>query len=143
MRRTISALAIASLVVIAACSGKSSSSGGSNASATAAATAMASSANETVPQYPGATLQSATNPAAMARTNASGKIYVTTDSFDKVYAWYKQRLPAGTERRYVTQPAPNAAFVITEANNDQGSVNIAVFKGKTVITVAHIVARMK
>lgn len=164
MRRFTSAFAVASaILMLAACSGKSSSeqssaaaSAGAQATQAAGAQessapassmavqpgAMASPSSVTIPEYPGATTQAVSNnPAVVARTNASGKVLVTGDSFDKVYVWYQQHMPEGSERLHVTQPAPAAAFVITEANSNQDSVAISARGGKTVITIAHVITR--
>lgn len=150
MRRFTSAFAVASaILMLAACSGKSNSeqsgaaaSAGAEATQAAQTSAMASPTSVTIPEYPGATTQSVSNnPATVARTNASGKVMVTGDSFDKVYVWYQQHMPAGTERLHVTQPASAAAFVITEANSNQDSVAISTQGGKTIITIAHVITR--
>ena len=158
MRRLISALAITSVfLTLAACTGKSSSSDQSSTAASAGAEATAaagaggssmeaqtsalpSPTSVTIPEYPGAATQSVTNnPAVVARTHASGKVLTTGDPFDKVYVWYQQHMPAGSERLHVTQPAPAAAFVVVEANSNQDSVSITTRGGKTYVTIAHVI----
>ncbi len=169
MRYFTSTLAMVAIAfALTACSGKSSSSQQSNtttsteatAAASGEATAAASSdtgamgseastepsaaaASGPVPDYPGATLRSQTNPSSMMQTHAMGRVLVTPDSFDKVYVWYQGKMPAGSERVHLTQPSPTALFVTIDANKNQDSVNIAVNQGKTIITIGHVVSVTK
>lgn len=166
MRYITSTLAIVAIAfACTACAGKSSSSDQSNSTsteATAAASSEASAAPSSdtgamtseasaepsapassgpIPDYPGATLRAQTGASSMATTNAMGRVLETSDSFDKVYQWYQQKMPAGTERIHITQPAPDAVFMITQPDKSQDSVAIVVSKGKTVITIAHVVPK--
>jgi len=162
MRLITSTLAIASIALaLTACTGKSSSSDQSNASASANAEVTAAASDQTamngeaspapgsasfsgnVPEYPGATTRASTKPGSEMMTNASGKVLVTKDSFDKVYAWYQKNMPAGSERLHVTTPVPSAVFVVTDPAKGQYSAALAVSKGMTVITIAHIVNKTK
>jgi len=73
----------------------------------------------------------------MAKT-AAGKVLSTTDSFDKVYAWYQKNMPAGSEKAHTTTPVESAVFMLGEAGKDQKSVTISVSGGKTMITIAQV-----
>jgi len=166
MRYFTSTLAIVAIAfAFAACTGKSSNSDQSNststeASAAAGAEASAAPSSDTgamtseasaepsaaassgpIPDYPGATVRAQTNASSMTTTNAMGRVLETPDSFDKVYQWYQQKMPAGSERMHLTQPAPDAVFMITHPDKSQDSVAIVVSKGKTVITIAHVVPK--
>ncbi len=164
MRYFTSALAIVAIAfACAACTGKSSSSSDQSNSTSTEATAAASgeatiapnsdagamssgasaqpsaaAASGPIPNYPGATLRSQTNASNMMTTNAIGRVLETADSFDKVYQWYQQKMPPDSERMHVTQPHPDAVFVIARPDNSQDSVAIVVSHGKTVITIAHV-----
>ena len=70
--------------------------------------------------------------------SAAGKVMSTSDSFDKVYAWYQKNMPAGSEKSHMTTPVQSAVFMIGEAGKDQQSVTITVQGDKTMITVAHV-----
>lgn len=50
----------------------------------------------------------------------------TTDAFDKVYTWYRDHLPAGSEQLHMEEPSASiATFVIgKEGDPDQRSVQI-------------------
>jgi hypothetical protein len=165
MRFLISSLAIAAIAMsLAACTGKSSSSSDqSNSTATsgAEATAAASSAEGTtaessmgsseasaapaggatngeIPSYPGAETQASGSTSSMTTQNASGTVMSTSDSFDKVYAWYQKNMPTGSERAHITQPVPSAVFITVGPDKSQSSVSITTNGGKTVITIAHV-----
>lgn len=67
-----------------------------------------------LPVYPGA--NSADNAGYAATTKeGTGQVAMltTADSFDKVYAWYKQQMPAGSEQMHMTSSGGSvAAFQI-------------------------------
>jgi uncharacterized protein RhaS with RHS repeats len=145
---SIPLLALAAALVITGCNGKSSSNSSdqTNASATAAAGAAApagagasTDTSDQVPTYPGATTQAAGSSSGMAgATSAAAKVLSTDDSFDKVYAWYQQHMPAGSEKTHMTSPVNSAVFMIGEASKDQQSVTITTQGSKTMITIAHV-----
>ncbi len=146
MRFTL-VLAFALVLTAAGCASKSSSSSDqSSAEASAAASgapeasgmaaasgapAAAASATGNVPAYPGAT----TAYSATAQ-GSSGTVMTTDDSFDKVYAWYQQHMPAGAEKAHVTAPVQSAVFSVGPPN-DVTSVSISAANGKTTITIGH------
>jgi hypothetical protein len=143
----------------AACSSKSASNSSdqSNAAATPAATTVASAepgssespssepamagtpAAETnagapgVPVYPGAASQaSASYSGGSGANSASVKaaVYTTTDSFDKVYAFYQKSLPGAMEMMHTsTPPTPGAAFVVADPNNKGHATTVVVSTG--------------
>ena len=143
MRFLSSSLLIAAAVLaLTACNSKSSSSSTSdqsNVAATAAATEVGNpqtTANE-VPTYPGAVTQASGSSSNMMGS-AAGKVLSTDDSFDKVYSWYQQNMPAGSEKSHVTAPVQSAVFTIGEVGQGQTSVTLTTQAGKTIITIAHV-----
>ena len=150
MRLFTISLALLTALALTACASKSSSSSSDQSSAESAAVASApanggeaaspeASAAEMsspaaagdVPNYPGATTSySATS------GGSSGTVMTTDDSFDKVYSWYQQHLPAGSEKVHTTAPVQSAVFAVGPTN-DVTSVTIAVANGKTTISIAH------
>ena len=151
MRFLTSSLAIVvALVAITACNSKSSSSSDqSSASATTAAArdswgaaatstaAATSSAAGDVPSYPGAVTQASGSSSNMG-SSAAGQVMSTDDSFDKVYTWYQQNMPAGSEKSHVTAPVESAVFTIGDPGKGQTSVTLTTSGGKTMITIAKV-----
>jgi hypothetical protein len=152
----ISLVFVAALLTVTACNSKSSSSSDqSSASATTGAdngastepsaepssggamAAAGSSANSDVPAYPGAVTQ-ASGSSNNAMGSAAGTVMTSDDSFDKVYSWYQQHMPAGSEKSHVTAPTESAVFMLGEAGKDQTSVTLTTSAGKTMISVAHV-----
>lgn len=145
MRLFTVSLAILTAFTLSACASKSSSSSSQDANAqsteaasAAATTASAGAAATTdagqtggIPNYPGATASySATS------GGSSGTVMTTDDSFDKVYAWYQQHLPAGSEKMHTTAPVQSAAFTVG-SSTDTTSVTITASDGKTTISIGH------
>jgi hypothetical protein len=139
---------VVALLSITACNSKSSSSSSTdntNAAATAGAQATtggeaspaATTAAGEIPTYPGATTQAAGSSSNMMGS-AAGKVMSTDDSFDKVYAWYQQNMPAGSEKAHTTSPMQSAVFTLGESGKGQTSVTITVSGGKTVISIAKV-----
>jgi Spy/CpxP family protein refolding chaperone len=146
MRFLKTSLIIAAALALAACSGKSSSNSSdqTNAAASAAATeaaspaasAAASAAADEIPSYPGATTAASGSGSNMGQTE-SGSVLMTDDSFDKVYAWYQQHMPAGSEKSHVTAPIESAVFTLGSAP-DVSSATITAQGGKTMITIGKV-----
>jgi hypothetical protein len=143
----------------AACSNKSASNSSdqSNATATSAATAAASAepaasdagsaqgaaagtpAADTnagavgVPVYPGAASQASASYSGGNGANGSSvkaAVYTTTDSFDKVYAFYQKSLPGAMEMMHTSAPpTPGAAFVVADPNNKGHATTVVVSTG--------------
>ncbi len=95
-----------------------------------------------VPVYPGATSQaSASYSGGNGASGSSVKaaVYTTTDSFDKVYAFYQKSLPNATEMMHTsTPPTPGAAFIVTDPNNKGHATTVVVgtgSDGKVTITI--------
>lgn len=148
MRYFALSLVIAALLTATACSSKSSSNSSdqSSASATSAsdanaaattAAAPATAAAGDMPSYPGATTQASGSSSNMGQT-ASGSVMMTADTFDKVYAWYQQHMPAGSEKSHVTAPVQSAVFMIGDPSSGQKSVTITTQGNQTMITVANV-----
>jgi len=149
MRYITSSLAIvAALAALTACNSKSSSSSSDQSNA-AATTAAATSGAETTsaaattaaageaPSYPGAVTQASGSSSNMG-SSAAGQVLTTDDSFDKVYTWYQQNMPAGSEKSHVTSPIRSAVFTIGDPGKGQTSVTLTTSGGKTMITIAHV-----
>ncbi len=149
----ISALLLAVIVAAAltACSKSSDNSGSTSSTATtsseySATTApaggmMASTQDKTgLPSYPGATAEAAGSTANGAMGAASGKVMTTSDSFDKVYKWYQEKMPKGSEKAHMTTPGAEMATFVegTAGSSNQKSVTITVQGGKTMITMASV-----
>jgi|SRR5580704_16366150 hypothetical protein len=147
MRFLSTSLAIVvAFVAITACNSKSSSSSDqSNAAATAAATEAGAAAASSsapaaageAPSYPGAVTQASGSSSNMMGS-AAGKVLMTDDSFDKVYTWYQQNMPAGSEKSHVTAPVESAVFTVGEPGKGQTSVTLTTSGGKTMITIAKV-----
>lgn len=128
-------VALAVALAITGCGGGKSSDSSSNQSTTASTDA--GKAVNDIPAYPGAVTQASGSGANMG-TTAAGKVMSTSDSFDKVYGWYQQKLPAGSEKSHVDSPVQSAVFTIGEVGSGQSSVTITTQAGKTMITIAHV-----
>lgn len=153
MRFLITSLAVVvALLTVTACTGKSSDNTSTEASAAASAPAEAASPEESsaasaapeassaagsIPTYPGATTQ-ASGSSSNTMGSAAGSVMTSDDSFDKVYAWYQQNMPAGSEKSHVTAPVESAVFTIGDPSSGQTSVTITTSGGKTMITVAKV-----
>jgi hypothetical protein len=134
-----SLVAFSIALVITGCSSKSPSSSDTSGDQTAAAasSAPASKAGSDIPSYPGAATQAAGSSSNMG-TSAAGKVLSTGDSFDKVYGWYQQNMPAGSEKSHVDSPVQSAVFMIGDTSTGQSSVTLTTQGGKTMITIAHV-----
>jgi hypothetical protein len=157
-----SMLAVLVAVAMTACSGGSSNSADNSASADNSGSAMSSSADNSAaspaaadnsaaaapggnsaaasgpPSYPGAATSASGSSSSMAMGAASGKVLTTTDSFEKVYAWYQKNMPAGSEKSHMTTPVKSAVFTIGDTPDDMQSVTLSGTGGKTMIVIAHV-----
>lgn len=147
MRLTATFIALLATVSLAACGGSSSSSStdASASSAPAAAGVVATtapgagSAATGVPVYPGATtMASGSHMAGSMGAAASGTVYQTADSFDKVEAFYKGKLPAGSEKAHTKLPTGDTAVFYVGTPGDMTSVTVSEVAGKTMITEGHV-----
>lgn len=151
MRLLTISLAVVAALAITACNSKSSTSTSSstdqsgaaasaapaeNSAAAGASTAPSGGAESQIPTYPGATTQASGSSSNMGES-ASGTVMTTDDSFDKVYSWYQQHMPAGSEKSHVTAPMQSAVFTIGDPGN-QTSLTITTQGGKTMITIGHV-----
>ena len=155
MRYLALSLVVAALLAATACAGKSSSNSSDQSSSsdqtattapmsasTEAATEAPTEASTTtaagsIPSYPGATSEASGSTDSMGKSE-SGSVMSTDDSFDKVYAWYQQHLPAGSEKVHTESPQ-GAVFTVGNASGGtMQSVSISVSQGRTVITVGAV-----
>jgi hypothetical protein len=149
MRYLTLALAVVAFLTVAACAGKSSSNNSDQSSsdqttaqataeATAAATdAATSAAPGDLPSYPGAVTEASGSGSTMGGETGSGTVMSTDDSFDKVYAWYQQHLPAGAEKTHTDQPR-TAVFTVGDSTSGLKSVSITTADGRTRITIGSV-----
>jgi len=96
------------------------------------------------PIYPGAT-QSSDQAAAninVASGSSALAAFSTSDSFDKVYSWYKERMPAGSEKARFTQGTSSMAeFVTGQQPTGQTMVMVTQKGAQTQITITHSVQK--
>jgi hypothetical protein len=89
-----------------------------------------------LPIYPGAVAAENGGYSASGKEGTSQMaVLTTTDSFDKVYDWYKARMPAGSEQMKVSSGSGSVAtFVIgKQGDKEQKTVEITSDKDKTSI----------
>ena len=90
------------------------------------------------PVYPGAT--AGEGGMQMAATTGSSAVaaFSTGDSFEKVYGWYQNHLPSGSEKMKVSAGGQDTAeFVTGDADKDQVAVMITAKDGRTQIVITH------
>jgi len=92
-----------------------------------------------LPIYPGATKNEGGISGAGAAGSGETVALSTTDSFDKVYEWYKAHMPAGSETMHMTADSGSVAtFQIgKQTDKEQRSVMITTDKDKTSILLSH------
>jgi len=90
-----------------------------------------------VPVYPGASSESGGLSVQSNEGNQQIAMLTTSDSFDKVYDWYKNHMPAGSEKLHMTSGGSSMAqFAIgTETDKHFKSVMITQATGKTAIQI--------
>jgi hypothetical protein len=158
MRLLPSALALTAMVAFAACSAQKTAVTASNGDASVTTAAGGKSVTVTTregttslgervdpsklgaPVYPGA---SAGQQAMLQTGSSTIAQFKTADGFDKVYAYYKQHLPADSEKtKAVTANGSIAAFQIgSDASGDQITVQVSSDKsGETSILIARVTA---
>lgn len=92
-----------------------------------------------LPVYPNATASDTAGYAAETK-EGSGRVVVmaTTDSFDKVYAWYRSQMPAGSEQMHMTSGNGDVATFAEGKQGDktQKAVQISSAGDKTSIVLS-------
>ncbi len=93
-----------------------------------------------LPLYPGATA-TVGGIAGHSVLQGSGEVVAlsTSDSFDKVYQWYHDHMPAGSETMHMTNAGSSIATFQVGKNTDkeQRAVMITSDKDKTSIMLSH------
>jgi hypothetical protein len=84
-----------------------------------------------LPLYPNATSQ-----ASGASNGQAGTVLTTEDAFDKVYAWYKSKMPAGSEKAKLSAGGIDTVTFQVDQSSGKGTVAITSQGGKTTITLA-------
>ena len=150
MRAWTIALCLALAAALAACtkSADTSSSGTATATAAASGAASASSApaaaatsalsfggatlddKTKLPLYPGAKTAS-----SGAAANEAGTVLTTADSFDKVYGWYKSKLPPEAEKAKIDTGGVSSATFETDVTGGKGTVAVTSQGGHTTISL--------
>jgi hypothetical protein len=111
--------------------------GAMNAAGPTATAAGASSAApqgpSNVPIYPGAVTQGSASyngGAGSSGGSVQTAVMTTTDSFDKVYAFYQKNLPTAMEMMHTsTPPTPGAAFVVADPNDKGHATTVVIATG--------------
>ena len=147
---TTSLVALAMALAITGCSGNKSASSDSSSDQSSASTSSASTGTTSsdssssagksvsdIPAYPGAVTDAQGSSSNMGR-DAAGKVMSTNDSFDKVYSWYQQKMPSGSEKSHTDAPVQSAVFMIGDASTGQTSVTLTSQSGKTMISIARV-----
>lgn len=90
-----------------------------------------------VPVYPGASSDSGGLSVQSKEGNQQMAMLTTSDSFDKVYDWYKSHMPAGSEKLHMTSGGSSVAqFAVgSESEQHYKSVMITESTGKTAIQI--------
>jgi len=149
MRALLITLCAALAVAGAGCSGSNTSSSGGSTAASASPAAADSAAAATdaastsapssdaatdektkLPIYPGSTVG-----ASAASNGQAGTVLTTADSFDKVYAWYKGKMPAGSEKAKASAGGIDTAVFTVENNGGKSNVSIMTQADKTTISL--------
>jgi hypothetical protein len=84
-----------------------------------------------LPLYPGATVNG-----SAASNGQAATVLTTADSFDKVYDWYKSKMPAGSEKAKVNAGGMSTASFIVDQNGGKATVAITSQGDKTTISLA-------
>ena len=89
-----------------------------------------------LPIYPGADASQNAGWSGQSKEGSGAMAVMTTkDSFDKVYAWYKSQMPAGSEKMHMTgESGSSAVFQVgKEGDKEQKAVTITGEKDTTTI----------
>ena len=89
------------------------------------------------PIYPGA---DANSEGTVSYTGANGgamSAFKTTDDFDKVYAFYKSQLPAGSEKMKMQSGDGSVAEFVVGNDSGETAVQISGKPGETDIIITH------
>jgi hypothetical protein len=85
----------------------------------------------TLPRYPDAVAHSS----GATRNGMSGTLLTTRDAFEKVYEWYKSKMPAGSEKSKLTATGISTATFEVVRPSGKGTVTITTQDGKTTIAL--------
>lgn len=96
-----------------------------------------------VPVYPGAKTSESGGYAMTGRNGDAQVVSLTSpDAFAKVYAWYRIKMPPGSEKLKVSNPgAEMAEFVSGSGSNEQRTVMIQNRGGQTLILISRNVRK--
>jgi hypothetical protein len=93
-----------------------------------------------VPAYPGASGDDSASVSGTAGGTTGALVtFKTSDDFDKVYEFYKSKLPAGSEKMKTSTPDGSVAMFSIEdkTKNTTTNVQIASKSGETTILITH------
>lgn len=144
MRLIVCVLATATALFGFGCSGNKQTDTTTSTTTAPAATAMAAMPGvmymklSDVPVYPGAIIVAAGPPVHTPVSNTQGKIMSTKDSFDKVFAWYKSKLPPGSDKARTKNLEIDAAtFIVGDPNKNATTISLSSNgTGKVTIGIA-------
>lgn len=89
-----------------------------------------------LPLYPGSIPSEAGGLVTHSQQGTSQVISLNTkDSFDQVYNWYKQRMPAGSEQAHMSIPNGSVASFLLGKQNDADQRSVMISQGGAKITI--------
>lgn len=96
-----------------------------------------------VPVYPGAKTSESGGYAMTGRDGDAQVVSLTSpDAFAKVYAWYRAKMPSGSEKLKVSNPgAEMAEFVSVTAGREERTVMLQARNGQTLILISRNVRK--
>ena len=122
------------VIVSAAATGAAAMSAATSAAASSGDAAGSGTTDDKtgLPIYPGAT----SSASGANGSGQAGTVLTTDDSFDKVYAWYKDHMPAGSEKAKLSAGGMSSATFQTAGDSGKQVVAITSQGGKTTISLA-------
>lgn len=89
------------------------------------------------PVYPGADANTAGTVSYTGANGGAMAAFKTTDDFDKVYEFYKSKLPAGSEKMKMASGDSSVAEFTVESTGSETAVEISGKSGETDIIITH------
>ncbi|MGB6984549.1 MAG: hypothetical protein WBD74_01095 [Candidatus Aquilonibacter sp.] len=89
------------------------------------------------PVYPGADANTEGTVSYTGTNGGAMAAFKTTDDFDKVYQFYKSKLPAGSEKMKMASGDSSVAEFAVESTDGETAVQISGKSGETDIIITH------
>jgi len=84
-----------------------------------------------LPVYPGASASEGGGLSVQSSQGSQQMVLLTTgDSFDKVYGWYKNQMPADSEKMHLSAAGSSMATFAIGASGDKQSKSVMITSGK-------------